>query len=164
MGSIMQGVFGGKRAKEKSYNLAYPQINEAFSPALGYTTSGGDALMNMLGLGSDPEGQAKSFQNFQNSTGYDFLLDSGSRAITGSNAAKGLLRSGATGKALTTFGQNLASTRYKDYMDQLMGLANLGLGAGGVLATAGQYKTGKSSEKPGIGGFLGSVLTGGAGG
>lgn len=155
----MGGILGGSKSKSTSSNRAYDTINEAFAPVLGATGSGANALMAMLGIGGDPAAQGQGFQNFQNSTGYNFMLDSGSKAITNNAAAKGLLRSGSTAKALTSYGQNLASTRYNDYMNQLLGLANLGLGAGNVLTNAGQTSTTKSKSKNGLGGLVGGGLS-----
>lgn len=60
-----------------------------------------------------------AFDNYLNSTGYNFQLDQGSRAITGSSAAKGMLNSGATAKALTQYGQNLGSSYFNNYLGQL---------------------------------------------
>ncbi len=54
-----------------------------------------------------------------------------------SNAAKGLLNSGATLKALTKYGQNLGSTTFNNYLSQLGGLSTTGLKAGAVTADAG---------------------------
>lgn len=156
----MGSIFGGSKQSSSSSNRAYDTLNEAFSPVLGTTGTGANALMAMLGLGGDPAAQGQAFQNFQNSTGFDFMMDQGQRAITGSNAAKGLLRSGSTAKALTSFGQNLASTRYNDYMNQLLGLSNLGLGAGGVLAGAGNVSSSKGKSKNGLGGLIGGIASG----
>lgn len=79
-----------------------------------------DAMKQLL-LSGDQNNPA--FQNYLNSTGYNFQLDQGSHAITGNAASKGLLNSGSTGKALTTFGQNLASTTFGNYLNQVNGLA-----------------------------------------
>lgn len=75
----------------------------------------------LLGGGTpDQQAGAKTaFNNYLGSTGYNFNLDQGSKAITGSAAAKGLLGSGATAKALTGYGQNLGSSYLNNYLGQL---------------------------------------------
>lgn len=75
-------------------------------------------------LGTQPiTDQTKTaFNNYLGSTGYNFQMDQGQRAITGSAAAKGLLNSGGTAKALTTFGQGLGASYFNNYLGQLSGL------------------------------------------
>lgn len=65
-----------------------------------------------------------AYQNYLNSTGYNFQLQQGSDAITGNAASKGLLNSGATAKALTSYGQNLGATTFNNYLGQMSGLAS----------------------------------------
>lgn len=85
-----------------------------------------------------PEAAPKNaFQDYQDSTGHQFQLGEGMRAITGSAAAKGLLNSGATLKALNRFGQNLGATTFNNYLGQLGNVANRGLQAGGLIGGAG---------------------------
>jgi hypothetical protein len=45
--------------------------------------------------------------------GYQFQMDEGRRAIEGSRASAGLLRSGQTGKELMTFGQGIADQNFQ---------------------------------------------------
>ena len=52
--------------------------------------------------------------DFQKDPGYQFRMDEGVRALENSAAAKGSLNSGATLRALTEFGQNLASNEYNN--------------------------------------------------
>lgn len=75
-------------------------------------------------LGTQPvTDQTKTaFNNYLNSTGYNFNMDQGTRAITGSAAAKGLLNSGGTAKALTSYGQGLGSSYFNNYLGQLNNL------------------------------------------
>lgn len=166
MGGIGRALFGSGDSQEseshstsESGNHAWGPISGAFTPALGYTTSGGNMLQSLL-MGS---GQNQALNNFANSTGMNFIMDQGSRAITGSKAAAGLLNSGSTLKALNKFGQGVGSTYLNNYMDNLYKLSNIGLGAGGVMANAGQWSKGESeSTSEGSGGkqgILGTLLT-----
>lgn len=63
-----------------------------------------------------------AFQNYLNSTGYNFQLSQGLGAISGNAASKGILDSGDTARALQGYGQGLASTTFNNYLTQLGGL------------------------------------------
>lgn len=63
--------------------------------------------------------------------GYQFQMDQGTKALDHSAVANGNLFSGAQGKALDTFGQNLANTTYNQQLQSLLGVSNQGLGAQG---------------------------------
>lgn len=140
MGSIVQGVFGGK--KSKTSNKAYDQLNSTFSPLEAQAGTGANALASLL------SGDASGFNNFKAATGFDGAAEAGSRGITGNAAASGLLRSGSTGKALENYGVGLQNQYSNDYMNHLLQQAQLGLGAGQLISGAGQVT--KSSDKPGI--------------
>lgn len=102
---------------------------------------------------TSPSQNNPAYQNYLNSTGYNFQLQQGSNAITGNSASKGLLDSGATAKALTGYGQNLASTTFGNYLGQLGGLAGLqgqqvgqGLTATGQVGQAGTTGGGNAAN------------------
>jgi hypothetical protein len=138
-------------------------MQSTYSPQMQTGTQANSMLANLLGLGNKEDGDA-AFKNYRDSSGYDFMMNEGQRAITGSAAAKGLLSSGATAKGLTAYGQNLASTKFGEYLDKLMGVNKSGMEAGGLITQAGQTSKSSSSQKPGIGKFIGTILSGGAGG
>jgi len=157
--SLFTKLFGGSRKKNNVGNHAYGFLQDSLGGSVGNVGNSSNAISAMLGLGGDPAAQRAAFDNFKNSTGYQFLMDSGTDAITGNRAARGLLRSGSAGKALTGYAQNLANTTYGDYMDRLFGLGQMGLGAAGVLSDAGKYDKGKASEDTGgLGKFIGSIF------
>lgn len=138
MGNIVGGLiggaaslFGGQQAKTSDltgYNYlksdaANQAAQGAVAPAVGgQTTALGNqgSLANTQSalLTGGPAGNA-AFNNYLNSTGYNFQMDQGTRAITGSAAAHGLLDSGGTAKALTSFGQGLAGQSFNNYLGQL---------------------------------------------
>jgi hypothetical protein len=66
--------------------------------------------MDRFRRGDDRFGMA----DFQKDPGYQFRMDEGLKAIDRSAAARGSLNSGATLKALTNYGQNLASSEYNN--------------------------------------------------
>jgi hypothetical protein len=85
-----------------------------------------------------------AFDQYKGSTGYQFQLGQGMNALNSNAAAKGLLDSGGTAKALTQYGQNLASTTFNNYLTQLSGLnsaqggtAQMGQNALGQIGTVG---------------------------
>lgn len=146
-------------------------LSQALGGQVANGTNASNGLSAMLGLGGDPTAQNAAFKNFQNSTGYQFGLNQGEQAVTGNAATRGLVNSGATAKALDTYGQNYANTQYQNYTGLLQGQQNAGNQAAGVIGSAGQQSSstsnsngtsnGASSSKPGIGGFLGALASGG---
>lgn len=146
----MGSLFGGKKTSS-STNQAYGLIKDQFSGVLPFAQQGGNALSALLG------GDTTGFDKYKDATGYDFQAENGSRGITANAAARGLLDSGATRKSLVNYGNNLNQTFANNYMQQLLGLGNLGISGGNVLANAGQ--TSKSTQSGGIGGFLGGLAS-----
>lgn len=109
--------------------------------------------------GSTTSGQ-DAFNTFKDNTGFQFLLDSGRKAVEGSQAAKGMLNSGSTLKGLTKFGEDLGNTYVQQFLDNLLKQQQTGLQAGQLVAGAGQYSKGTQSSTPGILGSVGSIMSG----
>lgn len=101
----------------------------------GYGAYG--ALQGLLGLGDPAQGQ-QAFQQYQDSTGYQFRLGQGIQAIDRGAAARGGLNSGATMKALAQYGQNIGSQEFGNYLNQLQGVIAPGQQALNQNAQAGQ--------------------------
>lgn len=95
-------------------------------------------ISGLLGLGGDQAAADKAFQTYQDSTGYQFRLGQGMDAITGSRAARGLLDSGSTLKALNDYGQGMGSAEFSNYLSQLTGQQDIGLNAAYNVASQGQ--------------------------
>lgn len=140
---------GGNMAANAANRAAQMQQDEAtraraaLSP---WVAAGGGAIgkvTNLLGLGTlktnggnyntyglDPAGaketQQQALADFETSPGYQFRMDEGSKALDRSAASRGLLRSGAQQKAITAFGQGIASEEYGNYMNNLFQAAGLG--------------------------------------
>lgn len=161
MGKATQTIFGGssQSSQSNSHNQAYPYLQGALGGTIGQGTQAGSTIADMLGL-NGAAGQSQGFNNFRNSTGYQFGMDQGMQAITGSAATKGLLNSGGTLKAMNAFGQDYASSKYGDYMSQLQNLLGSGLTGAGILSGAGNVSNSQSegSSSPGMGGFIGSLM------
>lgn len=79
-----------------------------------------------------------AFNTFRNSTGYQFRVNEGNRALNSGWAGAGTLQSGAAGKSFADFGQNIASQEFGNYLGYLGNQQGVGLGAGSALAGVGQ--------------------------
>lgn len=154
----MSQIFGGSQQSSSSGNYAYPGLSTSLSPIIGNGVSSSNQLANLLGL-NGAQGQNAAFDNWRNSTGYQFGLNQGMQSINGNAAAQGLLNSGSTAKALETYGQNYANTQYGNYFNQLSGLLGQGLQGAGVLAGAGQHSSSQgTSNNGGTGAAIGDLL------
>lgn len=155
---IVGSLVGGKKGSKEAYKgfdyLKNSPLGQQYVPAGGRANA---AQANLLGVGGDPAQSQEAFNNYLGSTGYNFQLQQGQNAITSSQASKGLLGSGATGKALVKYGQGLASTSFNNYLSQLGGLSTQGLQAGGMIGSAGTSGGAKSSDsqQSGIGNAFG---------
>lgn len=110
----------------------------------------GSGAISMLGnvYGIGPDGSYKSpqaggaaspdYSAFFASPDYNFRLQQGQQAIERSQAAKGLLGSGATLKAANDYAQNTASAEYGNWFNKLAGLAGVGQSATNTTVAAGQ--------------------------
>lgn len=148
---MMPGT-GGQYFMPATYAPANPQ------PDMGYAGA----------APSNPQNNA--FNSYLDSTGYNFQFDQGQRGVVGSAAARGLLNSGATAKALTKFGQNLGKSYFSDYLNQLSnmnntlgGTASAGQNALGQIATAGTTGGGNSANAiiQGAGNQGAAIMSGG---
>jgi hypothetical protein len=146
------GLFGtlfGKSAKStsKSWNEAAPWINETFQPAAQAGVGGINALAGFLG---------NSYDDYLKNTGFNFGMNEGMGGIVEGAAARGLLNSGPTQKALVRYGEDYARTAGAgQYQNALATLGGLGLGAGGVVAGANQRSAGTSTG--GTDGAIGKI-------
>lgn len=110
-----------------------------------------------------------------NLPGYQFQLSQGENAVQSNLAARGLLQSGAAGKALTQYGQGVASDYATQYIAGLQSMAGLGqtsaaqtgaLGANAANQIGGNMLYGGNAQASGYVGqanAIGSGLSGLAG-
>jgi hypothetical protein len=91
-------------------------------------------IAGLLGQGPNSDANKAAFNNYLNSTAYQFQLDQGTQGINANAATRGLLNSGANMKALATYGQNLSGTTFNNYLAQMGGLNS----AYGATANAGE--------------------------
>lgn len=122
--------------------LSGSPVGQQYLPAGGAAISQQQAL---LGLGGDPAAAAQGFQDYQNSTGFQGQMQAGQQAVTGAAAARGLLGSGSTLRALQEQGQQLGQQSFNNYLSQLNGISGMGLQAGGMLGQAAQAGAGQAA-------------------
>lgn len=104
----------------------------ALAPLDPYATAGQAALNRLLGAlglpgGETPEGGLNAL--LASTPGYQFRLDQGTEALNRRANAGGNLYSGAQGKALVGYGQDLASDYWSNYLNELGGLTGAGQNA-----------------------------------
>lgn len=148
--SNLLGSNSKQNQSSTSSNVAYPGA----VASLGSTAGGTGDLTSLLGsLLTGGAAGSQGLQSFQNSSGFQNQLDSGSRAITDNAASRGLLQSGSTGQALTGYGQGLAQQSLGTYLQSLLSAGNQGIAAQNGITAAGQVSqsNGKSSSKTGLG-------------
>ena len=103
------------------------------------------ALQGFLGLGGNPQATDQAFNDYLNSTGYQFALNQGLDSVAQTKAAQGLLGSGSLVKALDSYGTGLAQQYGQQYVGNLQNLTSTGAGAANALAGFGQNYAGQVS-------------------
>jgi len=118
-----------------------------------YRAAGEVALNKLVPLATEytPFGMAQ----FQADPGYAFRLSEGQKALERSAAARGGLLSGATGKALTRFGQEMGSQEYTNAFNRYQAERQARLNPLQSLAGVGQTST---QQLAGQAGQLGAGL------
>lgn len=154
----MSSIFGGSKSKSTSDNQAYGDISSAFKPLLGYAGEGAEGLSAALG------GDSSGLDAFKKMMGYDWELNQGTGDILAQRAAQGGLDSGATLKGLAKYQTGLNNQYGNTYLNQLLGLSNIGTNAGQLLTSAGQKNVSTSKSSPGIASFIGGGLSAAASG
>lgn len=113
-----------------------------------YREAGEQALNKLIPLATEytPFGM----QQFQADPGYAFRLSEGQKALERSAAARGGLMGGATGKALTRFGQEMGSQEYQNafnrYQAERQARLNPLQSLAGVGQTAAQNLAGQAGQ------------------
>lgn len=134
-------------AANRAADLQYKQWQEAVALQKPWLTAGETALNKLIPMATEytPFGM----QQFQADPGYAFRLSEGQKALERSAAARGGLLSGATGKALTRYGQEMGSQEYTNAFNRyqaeraarlqpLQSLAGVGQTTAQQIGTAGQ--------------------------
>jgi len=115
-----------------SYDTGRTDINEGYDQGMQYLDpylagdqSGNQAYLASLGLlGKDAQNQ--SYENYQETPGYQFAMQQGLRGVDNSAASRGLNKSGAAIKGVLQYSQGLANQEFGRWQDRLQGLSSLG--------------------------------------
>lgn len=121
-GTPAAAQFGGDMAKFGQYHYGADGSRRDLS---GFTTNTGDAAR-------------AAFDQFRNSTGYQFRRDQGMDAVNSGYAGAGTLKSGAAMKAINDYGQNMATGEFANYMGMLGNQQSLGANAASAQAGVSQ--------------------------
>lgn len=88
--------------------------------------------------GTTTDAARAAFDQFRNSTGYQFRLGQGMDAVNSGYAGAGTLKSGAALKAINEYGQNFASNEFGNYMGMLGNQQGIGFNAASAQAGVSQ--------------------------
>lgn len=102
----------------------------------GSMSLGGNALT--AAALNPQQAQNAAFDNFRNSTGYQFRLGEGMNALNSGFAGAGTIKSGAAMKEALKYGQNFASNEFGNYLNMLNNQASRGMGAASAQAGVSQ--------------------------
>lgn len=116
-------------------------LNYGYNALNGQYVPNNDTMMmagtNMPVASTQPTTAAnyqQAFDNYKNSTGYQFRFNQGVKALDASASSRGILQSGAAMKSLNQFGQGIASDEFGNYLGYLGNLMGTGLNAAGAQA------------------------------
>jgi hypothetical protein len=126
-------MYNQTRQDQTPWRLAGGNAVNALSSYYGLPTT--DANGNPVA--ADPNAGAKDNALIQSLPGYQFNLSQGNQAVQRDLAAKGLLGSGAAGKALTQYGQGYAQNAANSYLNGLQSIAGLGQTSAQATGAAG---------------------------
>lgn len=143
---------GGSKQTSSQSNVNNAMLTGKLGSTVDLAGNASNALSKFMG------GDTSGFDAFKKALGFDWATKQGTNGIMGSAAARGLLRSGGTGKALMNYGNEQANQYGQNYLSQLLNMGQLGVSAGNTLASAGQTSQSTQKSKGGLGGFLGSAL------
>ena len=113
----------------------YQQTSANLSP---YNEQGQAATVQLGGLlGLPGYARVDPTKTLRNTPGYQFQFQQGNEAVQRNLAARGLLQSGAAGKALTQYGQEFAGGAYQQYIQNLQQAQGIGENAAAQTGNAG---------------------------
>lgn len=117
----------------------YDTSRAGFKPYMDAGTSALPGILNLLGL-NGPEAAATAIAALKDSPVYQSLYNNGEEAVLQNASATGGLRGGNTETGLADFGRDTLSSVISDQLARLGGLAGLGEGATGSVASLGANK------------------------
>lgn len=122
-------------------NVASGQWRENMSGEVpGYMGGSGygDGAIEQRQMQNPQADYNNAFDNYRNSTGYQFRTNEGVRALDAAASAGGVRNSGAAQKSLMNYGQNIASGEFNNYLALLANQQGVGLSGASAQAGVGQ--------------------------
>lgn len=144
-----------KPPKSSSENTNNALITSTYSPVMQQGVGATNFLGSLLTGQGDVGAAQGGWDQYKQNAGYENALRNISRGVVGGGAASGLLRSGSTADALLRKSGEYNQGMFSNYLGQLLGLGNLGIQAGGLVANTGQ----KSQSTGGGPSTLGSIAS-----
>lgn len=133
-----QSIAFQRESRDQALALQAPQRNAGYAATAalmdmsGLSRSGMKTGSSTIGGIEVPDMSAYPTYDWQkNDPGYQFRLDQGNKALTGSLAARGGLLSGAAIKASMRYNQDYASSEYQNVYQRLAAIAGVGQAAAG---------------------------------
>jgi hypothetical protein len=123
---ILTTPSGGGMGVGSGYGAGSTGATFAQGGGAGGTTTAAPALA--------PGSAGNAFDAYRNSTGYQFRLGEGMRAVTANKALSGLLNSGSAVKSAMRFGDGIAAQEFDSYYNRLAGQQGVGLSAASAQA------------------------------
>lgn len=153
-GSVGAGIYSSKKASDAQVNasneanrLQRDMLTIARNDNMPWMEAGRgglNALMQLYGMQSDGNGgftqssdPQAAMRMLQQDPSYQFRFQQGQGALENSAAARGGMLSGNALRALSGYGQNMASQEFGNVANRLAGLAGVGQGTAQYLGNAG---------------------------
>lgn len=108
---------------------------------------------------ADAGGAQQGFQNYLQMAGFAPAMRQMTQGTVGQGAAAGILNSGSTARALQSRGAEINQGFFNNYLQQLGGVADRGMQAGGLVANTGQRST-SIGGRPSTAGSIASAVGG----
>lgn len=141
------GARSAAQAQENAANQAnqtqWDMYNQNRTDAAPWREAGASVLPQLTSGLAEGGKYNRDFtiDDFQKDPGYEFRLSEGMKALERSRAARGGLYGGATGKALTRYGQDYASGEYTNAFNRYMAQRDAQFNRTAAVAGIGQTAT-----------------------
>lgn len=161
---LFSGLFGGGGDGRAAAGMQAQHLQDAIRTIEGMQRQTREDIAPWMGAGQEALQRQRDIilggdlSQFYTSPGYQFRLQEGQRALERGAAARGNLLSGAQQRALTRYGQNIASEEFGNVLGRIGGLSTQGLGAG---LAVGQLGAASASNVAGLQARTGDVLASG---
>lgn len=138
IGGVAAKSAAGEQAQgqEQAANTQMQMFNKLQQQEQPFINAGAQAETNLNNL-MNPANAGEISNYISSLPGYQFQLQTGSQALRNQETPGSGALSGQTMKSLMGFNQGLAGTFYNNYVQQLLGQAQIGAGAAGNLGSTG---------------------------